>query len=70
MATVDLFKEKWEQVQTWVKESWGDKISDKDLAEVAGQREKLCGLINERCGVPHRNINRDIDNILNDSQMR
>lgn len=70
MAAVDLFQEKWEHVKSWVKERWGDKISDDELDRVAGQREQLCGLINEKCGVPRKSINRDIDNILSDTQMR
>ena len=60
---------KWDQIRAWVKRNWGDRITDRDLDEVAGQRERLCGLLNEKCGVPRDRSNREIDNIINETNI-
>ena len=46
----DRIKGNWTQVTGRVKEQWG-KLTDDDLAVVAGRREQLGGKIQERYGV-------------------
>jgi uncharacterized protein YjbJ (UPF0337 family) len=65
----NAFQEKWDQIRTWVKKNWGDRVTDDDLDRVAGQREQLCGLLNERCGVSRETSNRQIDNIIGETNI-
>lgn len=45
----DTLKGQWHQVKGEVKTQWG-KLTDSDLDQIAGQSEKLIGLIQERYG--------------------
>lgn len=45
----DVLKLKWEKIQWGVQEKWG-KLTDNDLAQVEGNREKLLGLLQQRYG--------------------
>jgi len=40
---VDVLKGKWEEIKGGVKEKWG-KLTDDDLTQVEGNKEKLIGL--------------------------
>ena len=64
MTATDVFKEKWAGIRQWVKEQWGDKITDADLDQVAGQREQLCHLLSEKCGLSERVANQEINKAL------
>jgi len=39
----------WKQVKGTVKEKWG-KLTDDDLTTIAGKRDQLAGLLQERYG--------------------
>jgi uncharacterized protein YjbJ (UPF0337 family) len=39
----------WKQVKGTVKEKWG-KLTDDDLTTIAGKRDRLAGLLQERYG--------------------
>lgn len=45
----DTLKGQWHQVKGEVKTQWG-KLTDNDLDQIAGQSEKLIGVIQERYG--------------------
>jgi uncharacterized protein YjbJ (UPF0337 family) len=45
----DTLKGQWHQVKGEVKTQWG-KLTDSDLDQIAGQSEKLVGVIQERYG--------------------
>lgn len=45
----DIFEGKWEQIKGSVREKWGD-LTDDDMAQINGSREKLCGKIQEAYG--------------------
>lgn len=45
----DIFEGKWEQIKGAVREKWGD-LTDDDLAQINGNREKLLGKIQEAYG--------------------
>lgn len=49
-TNLDVLKGNWEQLKGEVKEKWG-KLTDDDLVELAGQRDKIIGKIQERYGV-------------------
>jgi len=45
----DIFEGKWEQLKGAVREKWGD-LTDDDVAQINGNREKLLGKIQEAYG--------------------
>lgn len=48
----EKFKGSWTQTKGAIKEQWG-KLTDDDLMEIQGRREKLVGKIQTRYGVSH-----------------
>lgn len=45
----DIVEGKWNQVKGSVKEKWGD-LTDDELTEVAGKKDKLAGKLQEKYG--------------------
>lgn len=45
----DIIEGKWEQLKGSVKEQWG-KLTDDELTEIAGNRDKMGGKLQERYG--------------------
>jgi len=45
----DILKGKWRQVKGDLKKWWG-RLTDDDLRQIEGSREKLAGLLQERYG--------------------
>jgi len=50
----DIFEGKWKQIRGHVKEWWG-KLTDDDLDRIAGKRDKLVGLLQEKYGWAKQN---------------
>ena len=46
----DQIEGKWKELQGGVKEKWG-KITDDELTEIGGKREKLAGMIQTKYGI-------------------
>ena len=46
---VDVLKGKWKEIKGGVKEKWG-KLTDDDLTQVEGNKEKLLGLLQQKYG--------------------
>ena len=51
---------KWEQVKGSVKETWGD-LTDDEITQMEGNRQKLAGKIQERYGRAQDVIEKEID---------
>jgi uncharacterized protein YjbJ (UPF0337 family) len=45
----DIFEGKWKEMRGQVKEWWG-KLTDDDLAKVAGNAEQIVGLLQQKYG--------------------
>ena len=45
----DVFAGKWKQMRGQAKEWWG-KLTDDDLEQIDGKRDKLVGILQERYG--------------------
>ena len=45
----DIVEGKWDRFKGSVKEKWGD-LTDNELTEMAGRRDKLSGKLQERYG--------------------
>ena len=54
---------KWKQMRGSVKEQWG-KFTDDDLNQIAGQRDKFIGKIQERYGLAQEEAQRRADDWL------
>ena len=50
----------WKQAMGKVKAKWG-QLTDDDLTEINGNRERLEGKIQERYGIARDQVRRDID---------
>lgn len=55
----DIFEGKWEQIKGTVREKWGD-LTDDDLTQINGSREKLLGKIQEAYGRSREDAEREI----------
>jgi uncharacterized protein YjbJ (UPF0337 family) len=56
----DEFAGNWKQVTGKVKEKWG-KLTDDDLMVIAGKREQLTGLLQERYGYGKDHVEKEVD---------
>jgi uncharacterized protein YjbJ (UPF0337 family) len=59
----DILQGKWEQLKGEVLVKWG-KLTNDDLDQVKGQRDKLVGKLRERYGLERDQAERDVDNWL------
>ncbi len=48
-GTGDVLKGNWNQVKGSIKKTWG-KLTDDDLMQISGDRDKLLGKLQERYG--------------------
>ena len=61
-------RRKLEAVQGKIKEKWGN-LTDDDLDRVAGQRDQLEGVIQERYGIAKDQVRKDIDTWLDTQRL-
>lgn len=54
-----LVESKWKQVAGSAKENWS-KLSDDDLEQISGNREKLAGKIQLTYGISHREADKQV----------
>lgn len=65
----DVFQGKWKQIRGKVKEEWGH-IADHDLDKIAGRREQLVGLVQEKYGSTKEKAEQDVDHFLKRLNLR
>lgn len=58
----DSLSGKWFQLKGSIKKAWG-KLTDDDLNKIAGQKDKLIGLIQESYGETKESIEKKIDEL-------
>lgn len=56
----DILEGKWKQFTGDLRARWGD-LTDDDLAQINGNREKLAGKLQERYGIAKEEANQQID---------
>ncbi len=56
----DQVKGNWKQLTGKVKEKWG-KLTDDDLTTVAGKRDQLVGILQERYGYEKERAEKELD---------
>jgi uncharacterized protein YjbJ (UPF0337 family) len=56
----DQLEGKWKQLKGDIRVKWGE-LTDDDLEQIAGNRDKLAGKLQERYGIAKDEANRQID---------
>ncbi len=59
----DVLEGKWKQVQGELKNWWG-RLTDDDLTQIGGSKDKLIGKIQERYGYDRARAEKEIDERL------
>ncbi|MHA6287681.1 CsbD family protein [Maricaulis sp. CAU 1757] len=57
----DELKGQWKQVSGEAKKQWG-KLTDDDMTQVDGQKDKLVGKVQERYGKSRDEAEKEVDN--------
>lgn len=60
----DQIEGKWKQYRGKALEKWGD-LTDDDLDRIAGKRDRMVGLVQERYGKARAQAERDVDEWYN-----
>jgi uncharacterized protein YjbJ (UPF0337 family) len=63
----DILKGKWEQLKGEARMKWG-KLTNDDLDQVEGLREKLVGKVRERYGLARDRAELEVDDWLKSSR--
>ena len=59
----DILKGRWSQLKGELKTQWG-KLTDNDITQIEGQRDKLVGKVRERYGLAREDAERQVDDWL------
>ena len=59
----DILKGKWKQLTGGIKQQWG-KVTDDELTEIDGSREKMVGKLQESYGYTREQAERELDAYL------
>jgi uncharacterized protein YjbJ (UPF0337 family) len=62
-STENILEGKWMQLRGAVREKWGE-LTDDDVNEISGRRDKLAGLLQEKYGYNQMEAERQIDDFL------
>jgi uncharacterized protein YjbJ (UPF0337 family) len=61
----NILQGKWKQLRGEIRQRWGE-LTDDDLDRVAGQSDKLAGMLQERYGYTQMEAERQIDEFLDE----
>lgn len=59
----DILAGKWKQLKGSVQAKWG-KLSDSDLDQIEGNRDRLVGIVQERYGKDKAQAKKEVDEYL------
>jgi uncharacterized protein YjbJ (UPF0337 family) len=59
----DILQGKWEQLKGEARIKWG-KLTNDDIDQIKGEREKLVGKLRERYGLAQERAERDVEDWL------
>ena len=61
----DIVEGKWGQLKGSIKEQWG-KLTDDELTEIAGSRDKMAGKLQERYGWTKTEVDEKLNEFFRD----
>ena len=61
----NILEGKWKQLRGYLRERWGE-ITDDELDQIAGKRDRLAGLLQERYGYTQMQADRQIDEFVSE----
>jgi len=61
----DTFEGKWKQAKGQIKQWWGD-LTDDDLKQIEGSRDKLVGKLQERYGYSRQRADDEVNRRFNE----
>jgi uncharacterized protein YjbJ (UPF0337 family) len=59
----NILEGNWKQIRGTIREKWGE-LTDDELDQIAGKRDKLAGILQERYGYTQMEAERQIDDFL------
>jgi len=59
----NILEGNWKQIRGSIREKWGE-LTDDELDQIAGKRDKLAGVLQERYGYTQMEAERQIDDFL------
>jgi uncharacterized protein YjbJ (UPF0337 family) len=59
----NILEGKWMQLRGSIREKWGD-LTDDEVDQIAGKRDRLAGVLQERYGYTELEAEREIDDFL------
>ena len=59
----NILEGKWMQLRGSIREKWGE-LTDDELDQIAGKRDNLSGVLQERYGYSEVEVEREIDDFL------
>jgi len=59
----NILEGKWKQLRGYLREKWGD-ITDDELDQIAGKRDRLAGVLQEKYGYTQMEAEKQIDEFL------
>lgn len=62
----DIVKGKWKQMTGSAKSNWGE-LTDDDLQQIDGERERLVGKVQEKYGIARDKAEKQVDDWANRS---
>lgn len=65
----DILAGKWKQIRGEVKRMWGN-LTDDDLDQIDGHRDKLAGVLQERFGWTRERTEQELDRFTTDMERK
>ena len=59
----DQVEGKWDEIKARVRQQWG-KLTDDDLEQAAGRRDRLLGRLKQRYGETKENFGEKLDDLI------
>jgi len=64
----NILEGKWKQLRGTIREKWGE-LTDDELDQIAGNSERLVGLLQEKYGYTQMEAERQLDEFLEDAKV-
>jgi uncharacterized protein YjbJ (UPF0337 family) len=64
MVNSDMLRGNWMQIRGSVKQMWG-KLTDDDLTQIDGNKDKLVGKLQERYGYSKEKAEQEVNHFMN-----